>query len=164
MSMYKNLIDIVRVFYHDEPLLRLLHYKPEDMAQRRLDPLDKSLANILDIDKDWVIRDKVFKLVPKSSNLEDEPICRIYLYAGRRERASGNYLHANQMVVVDILCHIDYEKDLRSCRIGDRINELIVDSNVTGFGKIRYVEGMPFAAPEDYVGYRHFYEVGNFTK
>lgn len=165
MSMYKNIIDIVQVLRNDEELLRLLHYKPENYAKKNLDPLDSSLPNILDIDKDWSIRDKVLKLVPKSSDLENEPICRIYLYAGRRDGNSGNYKVAKQQIVVDVLCHMEYENgDIRSMRISDKINDLLVHENITGIGKIEYEDGLPIAAPVDYVGFRHYYQIGSSKK
>lgn len=159
MGMYDNLIDIVRLFHNDETLLRLLHYPPtnyNDIA----DPLDNSLNNIMDIDDDWTIRDKVIMLAPKSDDLEDEPICRVYLYAGRRT-PTKNYLVANQEIIVDILCHSNYEKDLRSMRISDRINELLFDERITGMGKVDYVGGGQISAPSNYVGYSHRYVLGN---
>lgn len=164
MSMYKNLIDIVQVFRHDEELLRLLHYEPENIAKKIPDPLDVSLPNILDIDDDWKIRDNVIKLVPKTSNLEEKPICRIYLYAGRRDGSTNNYLTAKQQIVVDVLCHTDFEQDIRSTRICDKVNDLLVHSRITGFGKIDYLEGTPISAPVDFIGYRNIYEVGSFKK
>ncbi|MGD6896086.1 hypothetical protein [Bacillus infantis] len=163
MSMYKNIRDIVSVFRNDETLLRLMHYLPEDQYSNRPDPLDKSLENILDIDEDWAIRDKVLKLVPKTEELEDEPLCRIYLYAGKRDR-DENYAMANQQIIVDILCHSEYEQDLRSMRIGDRVNELLVHSRVTGIGKVDYLQGAPFPVPNNYIGYRHIYTFGSLKR
>ncbi len=164
MSMHKSLVDIVHVFRNDEELLRLLHYKPEDIAKNIPDPLDPTLPNILDIDEDWSIRDKVLYLVPKSSDLEKEPICRIYLYAGRRERTSNNYMFANQEIIVDIVSHMNFEKDLRSTRVSDRVNELLVNENITGVGKVLYEMGVPIGVPVDYVGFRHHYKIGNSAK
>lgn len=155
MSMYNNLIDIVKTFYNDETLLRLLHYPPTNYNDIP-DPLDKSLPNITDTDDDYSIRDYVIMLAPKTDDLESNPSCRLYLYAGRRTPTS-NYVTANQEVIVDILCHNDYEKDLRSMKISDRVNELLFDSRVTGMAKIDYVGGSPIKAPSEYVGYSHKY-------
>ncbi|PLR99644.1 hypothetical protein [Bacillus sp. T33-2] len=160
MGMYDNLRDIVKVFRFDDILLRLLYYPPKDIAKGIKDPLDPSLANVLAIDIDWTIRDKRIMLVPKSEDLATSPLCRIYLYAGRRS-PSRNYHVAKQEVIVDILCHNDFEKDLRSMRISDRVNELLVLEHVTGLGKIDYVNGGGINAPSAYVGYRHVYEFGS---
>lgn len=162
MSMFKNLRDIVKLFRFDETLLRLLHYPPEDIAKNVKDPLSPTLPNVLEIDTTWSIRDKHIFLVPKADDLVTTPICRIYLYAGRRQpQTRGSFAVANQEVIVDILCHMDFEKDLRSMRISDRINELLVMERVTGLGKMDYVDGRPISAPSGYVGYQHVYEFGS---
>ena len=59
---------------------------------------------------------------------------------------------ADQEIVIDILCHSDFENgDLRSMRIADRVNELIALERITGMGKIDYVLGSRINAPKDYV-------------
>lgn len=158
MGMYDNLQDIVKVFRFDETLLRLLYYPPEDIKNKIKDPLDESLEDMLVVDEDWSIRDKRIMLVPKSDDLVDDPLCRIYLYAGRRSPQNRNFQTANQEIIVDILCHNNFEKDLRSMRISDRINELLVHERVTGMGKIDYMNGNQITSPTNYVGYRHSYE------
>jgi hypothetical protein len=165
MGMYDNLKDIVTVFRNDETLLRLLYYPAEDLTTNTPDPLDISLQNILSMNEDmqWEIRDEHIMLIPKGSDLEEKKLCRIFLYAGRRQ-STGNYLAANQQVIVDILCHMNYEKDLRSMRISDRINELLVAENVTGIGKMDYFNGSPISAPKDYIGFQHIYEFSAFKK
>jgi hypothetical protein len=162
MGMRKNLRDIYKLFLYDEELLRLLHYKPEDMVSGRPEPIDDSLTNINDLplDEQWTIRDECIKLVPKSDDLVEKEICRIYLYAGRR-RPTRNYHVASQEVVVDILCHEDYEVDQRSAWIGDRINELLIQEHVTGLGEIDYVDGNQISCPSGYVAYQHVYKFGS---
>lgn len=161
--MFKNIKDIVQVLRNDETLLRLLHYRPEDHYKKIPDPLDGLLEDILVIDTDWTIRDKVLKTAAKAEELEDKPLCRVYLYAGRRDKDT-NYLLANQQIIIDILCHIDFEKDLRSMRISDRINELLVHERITGIGKVEYIQGSPIPVPNNYVGYRHIYTFGSMRK
>ncbi|WP_170211235.1 hypothetical protein [Robertmurraya siralis] len=158
MSMYNNLRKVVTVFRYDEILLRLLYYPPENIKNNIKDPLDKSLEDMLVLDEDWSIRDKRILLVSKSDDLVDDPICRIYLYAGRRTPQNGNFKVANQEIVVDVLCHNNFEKDLRSMRISDRINELLVHERVAGMGKIEYIHGNQISSPVNYIGYRHLYE------
>lgn len=160
MGMYDNLKDIVKIFRFDETLLRLLYYPPKDIANNIKDPLDDSLDNVLDIDMDWSIRDKRIMLIPKSDDLENNPLCRIYLYAGRRN-PTRNYHVANQEVIIDILCHSDFEKDLRSMRISDRVNDLLFNERVTGLGKLDYEDGSPISAPLNFVGYRHVFKFGS---
>jgi hypothetical protein len=166
MGMRKNLEDIYKLFLYDETLLRLLHYKPEDMPNGIPNPLDDSLVNINDLplDEQWGIREECIKLVPKSDDLVDKEICRIYLYAGRRRPTSHNYKTANQEIVIDILCHEDYETDQRSAWIGDRVNELLIDNRVTGFKKIEYNDGSPISSPKNYVAFQHVYSIGSASK
>ncbi|WP_299831222.1 hypothetical protein [uncultured Metabacillus sp.] len=159
MGMYENVNDIVKKFYHDDHLLRLLYYPPTNYSTI-LDPLDPSLENVIDIDEEWSIRDERILLVPKTNDLEDNPLCRVYLYAGRRT-PTGNYQVAKQEIIVDIVCHSDFEKDLRSMRISDRINELLFNERITGVGKIDYVGGGQISVPSNYVGYSHRYVFGS---
>lgn len=159
MGMYDNLIDIIKIFRYDETLLRLLYYPPKDLKINQNDPLDNALQNILDKQESelWKIRDNHICTTAKSDDLIKNPICRIYIYAGRRQ-PNKNYMVANQEVQIDIYCNNSFEKDFRTLRISDRINELLVSKHITGVGKLEYVSGYPIDAPEDYVGYHHNYE------
>lgn len=161
MAMYENMKDIIKVLKNDETLLRLLYYPNKNIAKNIPDPLDPSQPNILDMDAATLkeLREKRFLLVPKSSDLVDEPICRLYIYAGSRN-PDRSYLLANQEIVIDILCHINFEEDLRSMKIGDRLNELLVHSNITGIGKMNYVGGSQRPTVPDYVQYQHVYQYG----
>jgi hypothetical protein len=167
MGMKKNLDDIYRVFLNDEELLRLLHYKPESLRDSRPDPLSNELPSILDMDIDqlWDIRDECIMRTSKSDDLADKSICRIYLYAGRRRPQSGNFHAATQEIIVDVLCHEDYERDSRSSWISDRINDLLCLERITGMGKTDYVSGIPIGnTPSQYVGYQQVYIVGSTKK
>lgn len=164
MSMYQNFIDISNVLNSDEQLNRLLYYPPANSVNNIPDPLDPSLPNILDIDTNSSIRSERILLTPKSDDLTTQSICRILLYPGNRTTTT-DYLMAGQQMVIDILCHFDYENgDIRSTRISDRLNELFCLNNVTGIGKTDYVRGNQIGAPMNYVGYRHIYEFWSFKK
>jgi hypothetical protein len=162
MGMYENLRDIVKVFRFDETLLRLLFYPAKDLAKNTDDPLDPNLPNMLNKNEEvlWEIRDKRIYTTKKADDLENDPICRIYVYAGKR-KPSMDYIIASQEVVVDIFCHNSYEKDMRSLRISDCVNDLLISERITGFGKVEYVQGFPFDAPNDYVAFRHIYKFGS---
>lgn len=165
MGMEKHLRNFLNVLRNDETLLRLLYYPPENIAEDIKDPLDSSLQNILDMDitERWKIIDDRILVTSKSSDLDSKKICRIYVYAGRRT-PQRNYLVSNQEIKVEIFCHNDFEVDLRSLRISDRINELLFDERITGFGKVKYEGGNVISAPKDYVGYFHVYEFGSANK
>lgn len=172
MSMYKDLRSIREKLWNDETLMRLLYYPVKSIPNNIPDPLDRpSSDNIIvpndstieKITKMWNIRDDSIYSTSKSSDLEESTKCRIYLYAGNRE-PSNNYLIADQEVVLDIMCHHNFEKDLRSTRISDRINELLVHERIAGMGKADYVTGHQIKAPLEYVGYRHVFTFGSFKK
>ena len=164
--MHNHLRDIVKVLKTDETLLRLLYYPPEDLAKNVPDPLDVRLKNILEMDIVYQvkIRNEHIYLSPKADDLDTKHLCRIYAYAGRR-RPNSNYLTADQEIIVDILCHFDYENgDLRSMRIADRINELICLERVTGMGRVDYVGGGQINCPKNYTGYQHIFKTVGFKK
>jgi hypothetical protein len=164
MGMYDNMKDIIKVLKNDEILLRLLYYPVKNYNTNTPDPLDESLENVLDMDASVLkeIREKRIMLIPKADDLTPEPLCRIYVYAGRR-KPDKSYHYADQEIVVEVFCHNNFETDLRSMRINDRINELLINGRiVSGFGKIEYVRGHPIEAPMNYVAYQNVYEVGNF--
>jgi hypothetical protein len=168
MGMYKNIQDILNVLWYDEELLRLLVYMPENILTNTPDPLDSSLENILEksIEEQWKIRNEVIMLTPKDDDLVENRKCRLFVYLGDREPNRGNYHIATQELVVDILCHSDFENgDMRTTRIGDRLNELFAMERVTGFGKTDYVRGTIISrTPSQYVGYRHIYSFGGMKK
>ncbi|GIN23112.1 hypothetical protein [Siminovitchia fordii] len=167
MGMYKNMQDILKAVRFDEELLRLLYYNPEDYLSKTLDPLDERLPNILDMDlgKQWEIRDERIMITPKDDDLTNKRICRIFVYFGDRFPLpqKKSYLIASQDIVVDVLCHADFEnKDIRSTRIGDRLNQIFALSDVTGMGKMEYVRGRVLTrTPSQYVGFQHIYRFGS---
>lgn len=161
MGMVTDINKILKLFRNDEDLLRLLYYAPQDLRIGQLNPLSSELDNILEKDEDelWAIRDEHISTALNGDDLSDKKLCRIYVYLGRRRPTNNNYTLAEQEIVVDILCHNDYQsKDQRTLRISDRINELLINERVTGIGKLRYVEGYEFNPPKDYAAYRHVYE------
>lgn len=168
MGMHKNIQDILNVLWYDETLLRLLVYKPENIRNSTLDPLDPSLENILDKPELelWKLREDVIMLTPKDGDLLGERKCRIFVYLGNRFSDRGNYLMANQSVVLDVYCHTDFENgDMRSSRIGDRISELFSHERITGIGKTDFKSARPIArVPSQYVAYQFVFEFGGTKK
>jgi hypothetical protein len=166
MGMHKNFMDILNVLYFDETLLRLLYYPAKSLKNKTSDPLDSNLPNVIDIDNDWSIRNNRIMKTAKTDDLNpDKPMIRIFVYPGRRTPDNGNYALANQGVIIDILVHNSFEEgDLRSTRIGDRLNELFVSERVTGITKMDYTSGNPIGSPSGYVGYQHVYKIGSTKK
>lgn len=158
MDMRKNIQDVYKVLTNDETLLRLLYYKPQDANDS---PLATNKPNILSMDAvtKWNIIKDVIKPTSKTDDLAVEPKCRIYFYPARRISSGSNYLFANQQIVFDVMVHFDFEEvDLRLEWICDRINELLFNQRITGFGKISFVEGGLSPSPEGYLGYRLIYK------
>jgi hypothetical protein len=164
--MHKNFMDILNVLYFDETLLRLLYYPAKSLKGNVKDPLDSSLANVLDIDSDWDIRDSMIKKIPKVDDLTDTPICRLLVYAGRRSSDNQSYLTATQQLIIDVVCHESFEDgDFRTAKISDRLNELFVAEKITGMGKIYYVDGGQITGlPSGYVGFKNIYRFGSVAK
>ena len=167
MGLHQNLSDIINVLYFDEELLRLLYYSPANLAKGTPDPLDSSLPNIMDMAEQdqWDIRNGRIGFSAKTNDITpDNPVCRLYVYAGRR-RSDGNYLMADQELVIDIFVHNDFENgDLRSSRVLDRLNQLLVLNRITGIGIMNYNNSTPIGSPAEYVGYRHIFTFSEFKK
>lgn len=168
MGLYQNIKDILKVIYNDETLLRLLYYPAADLATDTLDPLDLSLPNILSIELEqrWNIINLRVLMTPKDDDLDSVPICRLLIYIGNRSPHNANYLQANQQLVIDLFVHFNFEnKDVRTSRIADRLNQLLVEERITGIGKVNYTRGQPLPSPaKEYVAYRHVYEFGSVKK
>lgn len=171
MGMYENFLDILKVLRNDETLLRLLYYQPEDAVNNIPDPLSDSLPDILKMDSKTrnEIRNNHIVKSSKADDLEDNPICRIYIYAGKRipERDRNNsYLMAEQQMEINIIVHNDFEnEDIRMERILDRLNYLLCLNRITGIGKMDYEDGRPILnAPKNYVGYQVIYKFGSTKK
>lgn len=162
MGMYDNILTIYQKLSNDEELLRLLYYPPEDIVKGIKDPLDSSLPNILSlpVNKIYEIKNDRVKKTPKSDDLEDKQICRIYIYSGRRNPNNGNYLLADQKIIIDCLIHNSFQEgDLRLERVSDRINKLLVHGRIVGIGEMEYDDGDLISAPKEYIGFRHIYNI-----
>lgn len=146
----------------DEELMRLLHYKPADYMEKRPDPLDKSLPDIVDENSQeyWKIVEKTIKRSVKTSEIQEKGICRLYIYGGRRRSRFGNYLIADQEVVIDIFVHELFEKDARMDWIRDRINKLLVLERIVGIGMLEFAAGNSRVAP---IGYEKYELIYKFT-
>jgi hypothetical protein len=166
MGMRQTIDDIFDCLVSDESLIRLLHYLPKNDVVSLPDPLSSKLPNILDdLESQWKVIDEHVKLSPKSSDLVDKDICRIYIHLGNRiPYSSGSFKMATQEIHIDILTHESFEIDSRIARICDRINELLIHNRITGLGMVEYVRGLPHPAPQTYSGYRQTYKVGNTKK
>lgn len=168
MGMYQNIQDILKVLWYDEELLRLLYYKPEDIRTNTPDPLSSTLPSIMDKPEieQWDIRDKVIMLTPKDDNIIGDRKCVLFVYLGDRRSDRRNYAMADQNIIFDVFCHVDFENgDMRTARIGDRLNKLFIAERVTGIGKMQFDSVRAISrVPSQYVAYRHTYEFGNFKK
>lgn len=172
MSTFNKIFDdVYKILIKDEKLLRLLHYPPTDSKNPH--PLDDSLPNIVvehntssslppppEYEKMWDIIEKHIETTSKSDDLEENRLCRIYLYAGRVRPTIGNYYTMKQEIIIDIFCHYTYEVDQRLSKLIGRLNKLLAHKRITGLGKIDVRGGYPMSAPKEYVAYRMIFEVG----
>jgi hypothetical protein len=166
MGMYDDFLKIIKYLKSDEELNRELYYPPEDLGNGVLDPLDTNLPNIMDMDleeKSEIINKRIVKSA-KYTDLQDIEICRLYVYAGTR-RPNGNYLSADQELVIDILCHSNFENaDLRTLRISDRLNQLFCHSRLVGIGQMDFVGARQINAPYEYAGYQVIFKYSTFKR
>ncbi|WP_139785603.1 hypothetical protein [Cytobacillus gottheilii] len=163
--MFDDIKKTFEVIWNDEELHRLLHYLPKNRALNIPDPLDPSLPNILDMNplELYELQDELIKKTPKSDDLADKKICRLYIYLGNRMPAAHfrSFHTVTQEIHFDIICHEDYENgDFRSNRIADRINDLFALNRISGLGKTDYSRGNLVRVPAQYVGYGHVFEFG----
>lgn len=162
-SIQKNslrgvLSSIYKILTEDETLMRLLHYPSTSDRASTPDPLDKSLPDIVDSDEYWDIVDQTIKTFNKPSNIEEDVINRIYLYASRRRPTFNNYLQASQQVTLDIFVNEKFDSDLRFYALIDRVNELLALEHIEGmYGKLDFVGGDPRQAPLGYSLYENVY-------
>lgn len=149
----------------DEELMRLLYYKPADYMTQRPDPLDVSLPDIVDDSQEyWDIVEKTIVSGTKTSEIQEKGICRLYLYAGRRRSRFGNYLIADQEVVIDVFVHEMFNKDDRMNWISDRINKLVALERIAGIGMLEFVAGNSRVAPIGYSKYELIYKFAESKK
>lgn len=165
MSLQRNMLDIFEKLRNDEKLIRLLTLPARDDTKGIKEPLDQTLPDVLDKSSKSSleineIKDDVIYKIPKIDDLEDRQICRIYAYPGKRRSNDGNFLYADQTIVFDLIVHESFEKgDLRSARIIDRLDEMFTLKNISGIGKMIYLDGDPIAAPKNYIGYKHLFKI-----
>ena len=161
-EMGKNHIkDTYMVLIQDETLKRLLWYTPEDILKNTPNPLSPTLPNISnDEELNWKVIDDRILLNSKSDDLVDDEKCRLYLYLGDVNQ-TGHLVMVNQEIVIDVLWHEIFDKDLRFNSIKERLCELLDDKYITGIGKMRYYDGIPIKTPKNYSGYRHIFQVGS---
>lgn len=164
-SMRKFVNNIYTKLREDEELMRLLHYKPADYYKGRLDPLDKSLPDIVDdSEKYWDLVENLIITGTKSSDIQEEGICRIYLYLGRRRSRFGNYLLADQEIVVDVFVSEQFNRDDRLNWICDKVNALLALERIMGIGKLEFAAGNPRQAPIGYSKYELVYTFAESKK
>lgn len=159
-SMRQVINNIYTILRTDEELMRLLHYPPRDRSKKHLDPLDPAQPDLVDdSEKYWdIVEDKILTAT-KSSNIEENVMCRIYIYAGRRRPKFESYLLATQEIIIDVFVNEMYDKDMRLAWICDRVNELLALEHVSGvFGRLDYVAGNSRVAPIGYSLYENVYE------
>lgn len=155
-SMREVVGNIYQLLIEDEELMRLLWYLPKQFTGN--DPLDINLLNVKDMAEYWNIVNERVLLAEKENDLLGA-ICRLYISAGRRRPVFDSYLLATQEIVISMYVHEDYELDMRSAWISDRINELIALEYIEGsIGKMDFVAGNARVAPLQYRRYDLLFE------
>jgi len=159
-SMRESINNIYTVLREDETLMRILHYPPRDRAKGYLDPLDVALDDIVNesSDKYWDIVDKTIRKSEKTTDIQKDALCRLYIHPGRRRPVFGNYLLADQEIVVDVYVNEKFSKDDRLSWICDKVNELIVHERLAAYGKLEFAAGNPRVAPIGYSLYELVYK------
>lgn len=165
-SMRQVINEIYTKLRKDDELMRILHYPPENSELDQLDPLDVELSVTgLDVDDYWKVVNHTIRTASKSSNIEEDAMCRIYIYPGRRRPKHESYLLASQEVVIDVLVHDKYSSDMRLEWITDKISELLSLKYVDGiYGKLDYVQGNSRNAPTGYSLYENIFEYSTNKK
>lgn len=172
-SMRQVTNEIFKLLRTDEELLRLLWYPSEDINKKQLHHMDMNLpclvptglgegvsgcVSSISEEEYWNIVDHVIIPGEKIQEIEENALCRIYMYPGRRRPVFGNYLMAKQELKIDVFVHEDYSKDYRMEWINDRINELLSLERIQGvLGMLDYVAGNPRVAPIGYSKYEHMF-------
>lgn len=162
-KLSKNMVDFFKIVSNDETLMRLLYYKSQNALD---DPLSPSKSNLLNTN---IYRSDIMPLrlkrAPKINDLlpNNTPICRLCVYMGAASKTMNHRIF-KQRIVIDVFVHIDeYEvKDGRSLKIIDRLDELMLNKRITGFGDIESAAFSPIAnAPDGYIGYQNVYSFGS---
>lgn len=168
--------EVFKILRLDEVLLRLLWYPSENFDEGVLHPMDERLPYLIpftdDEDKNtiseeeyWNIVDTVIVSGEKAQEIEEDKLCRLYIYPGRRRPVFRSYVMAKQEIKIDVYIHEDYSDDYRLEWINDRINELLALERVEGaIGKLDYAAGNPRVAPMGYSKYEHMFVFGGSKK
>lgn len=163
-SMREVVNNIYQLLINDEELMRLLWYLPKQFTGK--DPLEGmnisnvELLDVKDMADYWDIVNNRILLAEKENDLLENPICRLYISAGRRRPVFNSYLLATQEIVISMYVHEDYELDMRSAWISDRINELIALEYIEGSmnQRMEFVAGNARVAPLQYRRYDLIFE------
>lgn len=142
----------------DEELIRLLYYNPKNILDN---PLDTNKPNILDKSEElkWENINKHIMTAPTFDGMDKFATSRLFYYPGTGRSSKDNYLFSRQEFNFDIFTHQSIENiDKRLEWICDRVNELVFNKTIAGFGKTLFVTRYPVKAPINNVGYRLVYE------
>lgn len=168
LEVFSNIYNLLR---NDEVLMRLLWYPPEDIGKGVPHPFDDGVPNIVDLSDDdhigiyWRIVDTVIRTSEKVTDIEEDAMCRLYIYPGRRRPVFNNYTLATQEVHIDVFVHESYSKDFRMERINDRLCELLSLERIQGaIGRVDYAAGQGWQAPIGYSKYQHRFVFGDGKK
>ena len=158
MNLYKFNHEVKVELIKDEALLRLLYYKPINYFDN---PLDKNKLNVTKLDDASNIIDKLIKHTPNVDGLDENPICRICVYAGKRY-GTRNKKTKMQELIFDIFAHRSFhEVDLRMYQIADRVDDIVRSKNLSSFGRVEEKDAYPlFEVAKNYFGYRIIYLFG----
>lgn len=158
-SIINNVYDLL---IEDENLLRLLYYPPQ-ITMNDPSPLDDELENLSDSKnrRYWDIVDNHILLTSKSDDLEENSLCRIYVYSGKKRASNRNFKGSKQEIIVDVFVHFEYELEQRLEWITEILSDILMEKRVEGgLGVIDYRNGYNFNAPKGYQAYRHIFEIG----
>ena len=155
----KEFLDNIEVvLINDENFMRLLKYKPQgrDSATNAInpDPLDETLPNVVNENSEdyWKLVEERFRRGIKRTDIENDAIVLVYMYAGRERPLFRNHFFSKQEVKFRVFAHEVFEKDSRIERIISAIKKaLIRESEIAGLGTIELVGVNEYEAP---LGYR----------
>lgn len=154
-SMREVVANVFTILRKDEELMSILALTPEQLDAGYVINMNE------DTEEYWELVDRHIKVTENSTNIEEEAVCRLYIYPGRRRPVFNNYLRAKQELIVDVFVHERFSADMRLEWINDRINELLALEYINGsFGKLDYAQGNGWVAPLGYTKYQHMFVFG----
>ncbi|WP_079709860.1 hypothetical protein [Paraliobacillus ryukyuensis] len=166
MNSRDHLMEIYKKFQTSEDLLRLLYYYPTDNNGNYSNPLSQDKQNILDmspLEKLNIIKDRIrFTKSIDGMGTDENHICRIIFYAGRRS-VTSNRLTMNQDINFDIIVHREFnDNDMRLEWIKDVVDKILVYEDYSSFGEVKQLSGKEISGlPEGYIGYQLTYNFGD---